>query len=151
MNYLVKSSSVLLLTTTVMTVSAYAMNESAVQSFAGSMNAAANAQNVGLMSKLIDDNAVISLTHRGNTITLDKNAYLQLIQKSWAGASDYRYNITVNNVVVIGNQARADVVTTESWTKGGHKTIFTTRSKVTISDVGGNAVLLRAVSQVTVE
>ncbi len=130
---------------------AYAMNESAVQNFANSMNTAANSQNIGMVSRLIDDNAVISLTRKGKTTSLDKNAYLQLLQKSWAGASDYRYNINITDVVITGNQARATVVTTESWVKSGHRTTFITQSKATLSQIGGNAVLLRAVSQVTIE
>lgn len=141
----------MLLAGAVMTAPAYAMSESAVQSFANSLNAAANAQNIGMVSRLIDDNAVISLTRKGNTTTLDKNGYLQLLQKSWAGASDYRYTINVTDVVVTGNQARANVITTESWTKDGRRTTFRTHSKATLSYIGGNAMLLRAVSQVTVE
>lgn len=130
---------------------AHAMSESAIQSFASNMNTAANTQNIGMVSRLIDDNAVISLTRKGKTTSLDKNAYLQLLQKSWAGASDYRYNISVTDIVITGNQARANVVTTESWVKGGQRTTFITQSKATLSQVGGNAVLLRAVSQVTIE
>ncbi|AWY20836.1 nuclear transport factor 2 family protein [Moraxella bovis] len=143
--------SALLVGTAVMTAPAYAMSESAVQSFANSLNTAANAQNIGMVSRLIDDNAVISLTRKGNTTTLDKNGYLQLLQKSWAGASDYRYSINATDVVVTGNQARANVITTESWTKDGRRTTFRTHSKATLSYIGGNAMLLRAVSQVTVE
>lgn len=151
MNHFFKQGSALLLASTVLVAPAYAMNESAVQNFASSMNTAANAKNIGLVSKLIDDNAVISLTRKGNTTTLDKNAYLQLLQKSWVGSSEYRYSIKVSDVVITGNQARANVTTVESWVKDGHRTTFTTHSKATLSNVGGNALLLRAVSQVTVE
>lgn len=141
----------MLLAGAVITAPAYAMSESAVQEFASSLNTAANAQNIGMVSRLIDDNAVISLTRNGNTTTLDKNGYLQLLQKSWAEASDYRYSINVTDVVVAGSQARANVITTESWIKDGRRTTFRTHSKATLSYVSGNAMLLRAVSQVTVE
>ena len=130
---------------------AYAISESAVQGFASAMNTAANNQNIGQISRLIDDEAVISLTRQGKTTTLDKNAYLQLLQKSWMGASNYRYNISISDVVVSGNQARAVVTTTETWEKDGKKTIFRTTSRTTLSQSGSNAILLRAVSQVTVE
>lgn len=140
-----------LLGTTVMTAPAYAMSESAVQRFASHLNSAANAQNIGMVSRVIDDNAVISLTRKGSTITLDKNGYLQLLQKSWAGASDYRYDIHITDIVITGNQARANVITTESWMKDGRRITFKARSRATLSYVGGNAMLLRAVSHVTVE
>lgn len=133
------------------TVPAYAMSESAVQSFANAMKTSANAQNIGQLSVLIDDEAVISLTRQGNTATLDKNGYLQLLQKSWAGSKDYRYDIAISDVVVSGNQAKAQVKITESWVKNDKKTTITTVSRATLQDSGKNAVLLRAVSQVTVE
>lgn len=130
---------------------AYAISESSVQGFASAMNSAANNQNIGQISRLIDDEAVISLTRQGKTTTLDKNAYLQLLQKSWAGASNYRYNINISDIVVSGNQARAVVITTETWEKDGKKTTFRSTSRTTLSQSGSNAILLRAVSQITVE
>lgn len=135
----------------VMVTPAYAISETSVQSFANSMHVAANSQNIGQVSRLIDDNAVISLTRKGNTATLDKNSYLQLLQKSWAGASDYHYHISIDDVIITGNQARATITTTESWVKAGRKTTLVTHSKATLSEVNGSVLLLRAVSQVTVE
>ncbi|MDO4451002.1 MAG: hypothetical protein Q4B79_08605 [Moraxella sp.] len=137
-------------TSVAMVTPAYAISETSVQSFASSMNVAANSQNIGQVSRLIDDNAVISLTRKGNTATLDKNSYLQLLQKSWAGTSDYHYHISVNDVIITGNQARATIITTESWVKAGRKTTLVTHSKATLSEVDGKVLLLRAVSQVTV-
>lgn len=136
---------------TTITAPAYAMSEQTVRSFASMMSAAANSQNIGSVSRLIDDNAVISLTRKNNTVTLDKNAYLQLLQKSWAGVSDYRYDITITDVVVTGNQARANLVMRESWIKDGKRIVFTTQSRATFSESSGNVVLLRAVSQATIE
>lgn len=130
---------------------AYAMSESEVQGFASAMKASANAQNIGQLSGLIDDSAVISLTRQGKTATLDKNGYLQLLQKSWAGAKDYRYDINISDVVISGNQAKAQVKTVESWIKDNKKTTITTVSRTTLQSVGKNAVLLRAVTQVAVE
>lgn len=130
---------------------AYAMSESAVQNFAVAMKTSANAQNIGQLSRLIDDEVVISLTRQGKTATLDKNGYLQLLQKSWAGAKDYRYDIAISDVVISGNQAKAQVKTTESWIKDNKRTVITTTSRATLQDFGKNVVLLRAVSQVAVE
>lgn len=140
------------LTTMTLSVSAHAMSESSVQAFASAMNEAANAKNVGQVSQLIDDNAVISITRQGkSTATLDKNSYLQLLQKSWAGSQDYRYQIHISDIVISGNQARANVKTTETWLKDGKRTTFVTDSKATIGENNAKAVLLRFVSQVTVE
>lgn len=139
------------LTGVVASTPAYAMSESTVMQFASAMKTSANAQNIGQLSRLIDDNAVISITRQGKTTTLDKNAYLQLLQKSWAGSKNYRYDITISDVVVSGNQAKAQVKTTESWIKNDKKTTLTTVSRTTLQQSGANAVLLRSVSQLTVE
>lgn len=133
------------------TAPSHAMSESSVQAFANAMKTAANSQNIGQLSTLIDDNAVISLTRQGKTTTLDKNAYLQLLQKSWAGASNYHYTITISDVVISGNQARTQVATVESWVKDGKKTTLKTNSRTTLQNNGSNAVLLRAVSQISIE
>lgn len=130
---------------------AHAMSESVIQSFAQAMKTSANAQNIGQLSRLIDDNAVISITRQGKTSVLDKNAYLQLLQKSWAGSKDYHYDMVISDVVISGNQAKAQVKTTESWIKNGTKTTITTLSRATLQKDGQNFVLLRAVSQLTVE
>lgn len=133
------------------TTPVYAMSESLVHNFAHAMKISANAQNIGQLSRLIDDNAVISITRQGRSTTLDKNAYLQLLQKSWAGSKDYRYDIIISDVVVSGSQAKAQVRTTESWLKDGKKITINTVSRATLQDNGKNAVLLRAVSQLTIE
>lgn len=130
---------------------AYAISEHSVESFAQAMNRAANNQNIGQVAKLIDDGAIISLTRQGKTTTLDKNAYLQLLQQSWAGASEYQYHITVSDIVISGTQAKAQMDTVETWNKDNKEVTFSTHSRATLTDVGSNAVLLRAVSQVTVE
>lgn len=133
------------------TAPAYAMSESSVQQFASAMKRSANTQNIGQLSLLIDDNAVISITRKNKTTVLDKNAYLQLLQKSWAGAKDYHYDISISDVVITGNQARAQVKTVESWTKDNKKTTLTTLSRTTLQQDGKNIILIRAVSQLTLE
>lgn len=135
----------------VATAPAYAITPETAQSYAVAMKASANAQNIGQIAKLIDDGAVISITRQGKTSTLDKDAYLQLLQKSWAGATNYRYDITMSDVVIVDNQARAVVNTVESWEKDGKKISLNTSSKATLVQLGDNAILLRAVSQIAVE
>lgn len=131
--------------------SAHAITQDSVQSYATAMKTSANAQNIGQITRLIDDNAVISITRHGKTSTLDKNAYLQLLQKSWAGTTNYRYDITISDVVVADGQARATVSTTESWEKDKQKTTINTVSKATLIKSGSDVILLRAVSQISVE
>ncbi|WP_064645276.1 DUF4440 domain-containing protein [Moraxella catarrhalis] len=133
------------------TTNAYAISEQDVSRYASSMSSAANAQNIAQISRLIADDAIISLSRGGKTTSLDKEGYLQLLQKSWATSSGYRYRINVADVVVTGNQARAQIVTTENWTQDGRPVTINTASRATFSQVGNNAVLLRSVSQVTVD
>lgn len=133
------------------TAPAYAITQEAVVGYANAMKTSANSQSIGQIAKLINDEAVISITRQGKTSTLDKNAYLQLLQKSWAGASNYRYDITISDVVMVDNQARAMVSTTESWEKDGKKVSVNTTSRVTLVQAGSELVLLRAVSQIVVE
>ncbi|WP_066805592.1 hypothetical protein [Moraxella oblonga] len=135
----------------VATAPAYAINEQSMQAYAMSMKASANAQNISQIAKLIDDDAVISITRHGKTSTLDKNAYLQLLQKSWAGSTNYYYDITMSDVVVAGDQVRAVVNTVESWEKDGKKTTVNTTSKATLVQSGSDMTLLRAVSQIVIE
>ena len=133
------------------TTNAYAINEQDVSRYASSMSSAANAQNSAHISRLIADDAIISLSRGGKTTSLNKEGYLQLLQKSWAKSSGYRYRIDVTDVVATGNQARAQIVTTETWTQDGKPVTIKTASRATFSQVGNHAVLLRSVSQVTVE
>lgn len=136
--------------TALITSPAYALSESSVQAYANAMNAAANSKNIGQISRLISDEAIIQLTRNGKTANLDKNGYLQQLQKSWAKSTNYHYSISISDIVVAGNQARAQVITTETWTEDGRPVKLVTTSRATLSSVGGNAVLLRSVSQVTI-
>lgn len=135
---------------TLISAPAHAISESSVQAYAAAMNQAANSQNIGQISRLISDEVIISLTRNGKTANLDKNGYLQLLQKSWAKSDNYRYNIGISDVVITGNQARAQVETTETWTENGKPVKLITTSRATLSESGSNAVLIRSVSQVTI-
>ena len=127
------------------------MSESLVNSYAAAMKSAANSQNVNRVAQLVSDDALISMSRKGKSTSLDKDAYLKLIQRSWNQATDYKYDIKVDNIVITGNQAKANVVTTESWVKDGKRSSFLTNSRVTLTLSTGNAILLRAVSQVTID
>lgn len=135
-----------------MSISAQAANmtEALVQNYAAAMKSSANSQSINQVSRLVSDDALISLSRKGKSTSLDKDAYLKLLQNSWNNTSNYRYDISVDNVVITGDQAKANVTTNESWVKDGQKVSFVTTSRVTLALSTGNAVLLRAVSQVAI-
>lgn len=151
---LVKSASVAAVVTVASTVSisaqAATMTEALVQNYAAAMKTSANNQNINQVARLVADDALISMSRKGKSTSLDKDAYLRLLQNSWSNTSNYRYDISVDNIVITGAQAKANVTTHESWVKDGQKVSFITTSRVTLSASTGNAVLLRAVSQVTI-
>lgn len=127
------------------------MTDSLVQNYASAMKSAANSKNISQVARLVSDDALISLSRKGKSTSLDKEAYLKLLQTGWNQTSNYRYEISINNIVTTGEQAKANVTTTESWVKDGQNVSFVTNSRVTLTVATGNAVLLRAVSQVTID
>lgn len=127
------------------------MTEGLVQNYASAMKTAANSQDINQVARLVSDDALISLSRKGKSTSLDKNAYLKLLQNSWNQTSNYRYDISIDNIVVTGSQAKANVKTVESWVKDGQNVSFVTTSRVTLTLSTGNAVLLRAVSQVMID
>lgn len=136
--------------TTVMSAQAAPITQSAVTGYATAMKNAANSQNIAQVATLVSDDALISLSRKGKTTSLDKDAYLKLLQRSWSQTQNYRYDISISNIVTSGDQAKADVRTVETWTKDGQSVSFVTSSRVTLAAGAGNAILLRAVSQVTI-
>ncbi|WP_201551786.1 nuclear transport factor 2 family protein [Psychrobacter fjordensis] len=126
------------------------MTEALVQNYASAMKSSANSRNVSQVARLVSDDALISLSRKGKSTSLDKDAYLKLLQNSWNDTSNYRYDISVDNIVITGEQAKANVTTNESWVKDGQTVSFVTTSRVTLALSTGNAVLLRAVSQITI-
>lgn len=151
---LVKSASITAVVAVASTISinaqAATMTENLVQNYAAAMKASANSQSINQVSRLVSDDALISLSRKGKSTSLDKDAYLRLLQNSWNDTSNYRYDISVENVVITGSQAKANVTTNESWVKDGQQVSFVTTSRVTLTLSTGNAVLLRAVSQVAI-
>ncbi|MGP9687594.1 nuclear transport factor 2 family protein [Psychrobacter sp. AOP22-C1-C5] len=126
------------------------MTEALVQNYIAAMKSSANSQSINQVARLVSDDALISLSRKGKSTSLDKDAYLKLLQRSWNDTSNYNYDISVDNIVITGTQAKANVTTNESWVKNGQKVSFVTTSRVTLTLSTGNAVLLRAVSQVTI-
>ncbi|MBI0425302.1 nuclear transport factor 2 family protein [Psychrobacter sp. NG27] len=151
---LIKGASITAIIAVASTVSISAqaadMTEALVQNYAAAMKSSANSQNVNQVSRLVSDDALISLSRKGKSTSLDKDAYLKLLQNSWNDTSNYRYDISVDNIVITGSQAKASVTTNESWVKNGQQVSFVTTSRVTLTLSTGNAVLLRAVSQVAI-
>lgn len=150
---MIKTKSILFATTlfaTTMAAQAANMTESMVQNYAVAMKQAANSKNINQVAKLVSDDALISLSRKGKITSLDKSAYLNLLQNSWQQATSYHYDIQISNVVTTADQAKADVKTTETWVKNGQKTTFVTQSRATLVAGEKGAVLLRAVSQATI-
>lgn len=143
----------LLSTAVMISTSAYAqMTEQMVMNYAQTMQAAANNRSINQIARLLSDDVVVSLTRQGRgTTTLDKAGYLDLLQKGWTQADRYNYTISVDNIVITGDTARAQVITREVWVKDGKNTTLITTSRATLGISGGNALLLRSVSQVTID
>lgn len=128
-----------------------AISEHSVYAYASSIKNAANNRNIGQIARLISDDAIISLSRQGRgTATLSKSDYLQLLQKSWTNSTAYRFDVEVRDVLITGDQARAQIITTETWTQDGKPFTIVTTSRATLGLSGKNTVLLRSVSQVTV-
>lgn len=127
------------------------ISEGDVEQFAQQMHQSANSKSIAQVSRLVSDDALISISRRGATSTLDKSSYLNLLQTNWAKATDYHYTIRINNVISTGNQAKADIVTTEVITENGKTLNMTTTSRATFSQTPRGLVLSRAISQLTIQ
>lgn len=127
------------------------MTPQAVDAYAKNMQSAMSARNINQVARLLSDDVVISLTRQGSaTATLDKSAYLNALQKGWSGVQNYKYTFTLDNVVITDDTARVQSTINESYTKDGQATTITANSRSTLGLNGNNAVLLRAVVQVSV-
>ena len=147
---LVKGASITAIVAVASTISisaqAATMTEALVQNYASAMKSSANNQSINQVARLVSDDALISLSRKGKSTSLDKDAYLRLLQNSWNDTSNYRYDISVDNVVITGDQAKANVTTNGSWIKNGQPVSFVTTSRVTLTVSTGNAVLLRSIA-----
>ena len=82
---------------------------------------------------------------------LTKSNYLNLLQNNWSKASQYGYNIQINNIVISGTQAKADAVTTEVIVENEITTRLVTTSRITLTESANALVLSRAISQLVIE
>lgn len=128
-----------------------AIDETAVHNFAAAIEKAANAKNINQIARLIGDDAIISMSRQGRgTTTLYKSDYLQLLQKSWTESTGYRFNIQIQNIVIAGDIAKVQMITTETWQNSNDKPVtLITTSRANIGMSGSQAVLLHSVAQVT--
>lgn len=146
------AASVLVATTLVASpAQAATMSEADLQNYAVTMTAAANAKSVSRVNRLIDDNALISVTRKGRVSTLNKTSYLNLLQLNWAKTHIYSYQMRLDNAVITGNQAKADIQTIEVLEERGQITRLITDSRATFVKTDNGVVLTRAFSQLTIE
>lgn len=149
---LLKKVSLIAIGIATMTQPVYAnISEQDIQTFAKNITQAANQRNINQIANLVDDNVLISLSRNGKTTTLNKDSYLNLLQNNWSDASQYQYIMTINDVVISGNQAKANIQTVENIIKQGKLAKLTTTSRVTFAMPSSGVVLVRAVSQLTIE
>lgn len=122
-----------------------------IDNFGTAMMAAANAKSMSRVSSLIADDALISVSRKGKTSTLNKSNYLNLLQNNWSKATQYGYDIQINNVVVTGNHAKADAITTEVIVENNVTTRLVTTSRITFTESADTVLLSRAISQLVIE
>lgn len=127
------------------------ITENDIQNYAVKMTAAANAKSVSQVSRMVSDDALISVTRKGRVSTLNKASYLNLLQLNWSKTTVYSYQMRVNNVVATGNQAKANIQTIEVLNEGGVMTRLVTDSRATFTKSESGLVLSRAISQLTIE
>lgn len=140
----------LILSIMLMTSKVYAMNVQAVNHYGEKMREAATSQNIHKMSQLLSDDMLVSMTKGNKTTTLNKRAYLDLIATSWAGASGYRYQLELNDVVTTPEGAKANLHSIETWHKDGQNTTFENKARITLIEEGGQIKMTRAISTISV-
>lgn len=131
-------------------VQANPMTDQMVDTFAARMYSAANNKDIAAIADLIVDDALISLTRKGQTTSLTKADYLKLLQNSWAKTTDYKFQIVLSNVVTTDNHAKVNVKTSETWRQNGKPVQVVTQSRVTLVSPDNKAVLSRAINQVDI-
>ena len=122
-----------------------------IDNYGTAMAAAANAKSISRVASLVADDALISVSRKGKTTTLNKSNYLNLLQNNWSNATQYGYDIQLNNVVFSGNHAKADAITTEVIVENNETTRLVTTSRITFAESGNSVLLSRAISQLVIE
>lgn len=127
------------------------ISENDLTQFVATMTVAANSKNINQIGRLVADDALISVSRKGKTSTLSKSSYLNLLQNNWSKSTAYHYSMNISNVVFMGNQVKADVVTNEVINEQGHNVRLVTTSRATFSEANNGVVLSRAISQLAIE
>lgn len=70
------------------TAQAATMTEDLVQNYVAAMKSSANNKSINQVARLVSDDALISLSRKGKSTSLDKDAYLKLLQNSWNDTSN---------------------------------------------------------------
>lgn len=122
-----------------------------IDNYGAAMASAANAKSISRVASLVADDALISVSRKGKTTTLNKSNYLNLLQNNWSKATRYGYDIQLNNVVISGNRAKADAITTEVIVENNVTTRLVTTSRITFAESGNSVLLSRAISQLVIE
>lgn len=122
-----------------------------IDNFGVAMMAAANAKSTTRVANLVADDALISVSRKGKSSTLNKSNYLNLLQNNWSKASNYGYDIQLNNVVISGSHAKADAITTEVIVENNITTRLVTTSRITFIESENSVLLSRAISQLVIE
>ncbi len=118
-----------------------------INKYASAMKQSANNKDLNKIADMIADDVIIKITRNGKSATLNKAEYLKRLQKNWQAGDNYSYNIQVSNIIASGDHIKANIITQEVI---GNNT-YVTNSRATLSESNNKAVLLKAVSQVTVK
>ncbi len=118
-----------------------------INKYASAMKQSANNRDLNKVAEMIADDVIIKITRNGKSATLNKTEYLKRLQKNWQISNNYSYNIQVSDVIASGDHVKANIITQEVI---GNNT-YVTNSRATLSENNNKAVLLKAVSQVTVK
>ncbi len=122
-----------------------------IHRYATAMKQSANSRNLNKISEMIADDVIIKITRNGKSATLNKAEYLKRLQKNWQISDNYSYNIKISDIIASGDHIKATIVTEEVIGKNGQSATYITNSRATLTENANKAVLLKAVSQVTVK
>ncbi len=122
-----------------------------INHYASVMKQSANNRDLNKIADMIADDVIIKITRNGKSATLNKAEYLKRLQKNWQISDNYSYNIQVSDIVTSGDHVKANIITQEVIGKNGQTAIYVTKSRATLTESGNKAVLLKAVSQVSVK
>ncbi len=122
-----------------------------VSRYATAMKQSANSRDINKIADMIADDVIIKITRNGKSATLNKSGYLRRLQRNWQISDNYSYNIQISNIIASGDHIKATIITQEVIGKNGEQATYVTHSRATLAENNNKAVLLKAVSQVSVK